>query len=351
MTTAKINCNTGIDVNQKICGLTILERIIFSCYYGGCRKIEIINENENVIITERVKQLEALDLGLKISNEKPFKENNYNKGVLKLNADSVINKVYFITLSGGEPAVNQVCYRLVNRESFKEAKKVLLNSLRKPGDAFSSRYYRYLSLFFTKYLCHTPITPNMVTFLLVLIAAAGALLIQSDRWYIYYIGLIMQVLALVFDCVDGEIARIKFQFSKNGDWIDSAGDNTCTLLFVIAIAVKTIISIREYQLHSWRIICSFLYLAVASLFITLFKTTSSGSLQTITREVQKRGALAIFVTTMMKRNIVTPILVIIGFFYLTKVILILNIIAGAGLMIFSVISLIKASRSLEALIF
>jgi len=346
MTTAKLNCNTGIDVNQKLCGLTILERAVLSCYYAGYKKIEIINETENIIIPEKLKNLDGLDFAIKISKDKPFKENNFSKDVLKLNIDSVINKEYIATLSGHEPALNQVCHRITDSASFNEAQKVLLNSLRKPGEAFSSHYYRYLSLFFTKYLCLTPVTPNMITLLLVLIAAAGGALILSDRWYLYYIGLIMQVLALVFDCVDGEIARIKFQFSKNGDWIDSAGDNTCTLLFVIAIAVKNYNlnpGSTSYILGVLSVV--FYILAVASLFMTLFKTTSSGSLQTITREVQKRGAFAKFVTTMMKRNIVTPILVVIGFFFLTEVILVLNIIAGAGLMIFSVISLIKASRS------
>ena len=44
MTTAQLNCNTGIDINKKICGLTILERTILACYYAGIKNIEILNE-------------------------------------------------------------------------------------------------------------------------------------------------------------------------------------------------------------------------------------------------------------------------------------------------------------------
>ena len=345
MKTAKLNCNTGIDINRKICGLTILERTMLSCYYAGIKSMEIISETGAVTIPDSIKKLSDLEYTVRVSEEKPFNGNSFTGNLLKINVSSIINKEYMIALTGGPEASNQVYRELSDKTSYKEARKVLLNSLRKPGEAFSSHYYRYLSLFFTKYLCRLPVTPNMITVLLVFIAAVGGALILSDRWYLYYIGLLMQVLALTFDCVDGEIARLKFLFSKNGDWIDSAGDNTCTLIFVAAIAMKNH-GIYQTEMSFWMGAVSVVVyvLAVVSLFLTLFNTTSSGSLQTITREVQKRGAVAKFVTTMMKRNIVTPILVILGFFYLTQTILVLNIIAGLGLMVFSIVSLVKAKR-------
>ena len=343
MTTAQLNCNTDIDINKKICGLTILERTILACYYAGIKKIEILNKTDKITLPDSINKFSDLKYKVKASKEKPYKSNSFSKGNLKINVSSIINKEYIIALTGGPKAVNQVYHELTDRESYKEAQKTLLNSLRKPGEAFSSHYYRYLSLFFTKYLCKTPVTPNMITVLLALIAAAGGLLIINDRWYIYYIGLIMQVLALVFDCVDGEIARIKYLFSKNGDWIDSAGDNSCTLFFVIAIAVKNHNIYQTNTSYLLGIISIVVYvLAIVSLFFTLYKTSSSGSLQTITRKVEKRGSAAKFVTTLMKRNVVTPILMVLGFFYLTQTILVLNIIAGLGLMIFSIITLIKA---------
>jgi phosphatidylglycerophosphate synthase len=346
MTTAQLNCNTGIDINKNVCGLTILERTILACYYAGIKNIEILNETGKIDMPESAEKISDLKFKVKASKEKPFKKNSFSKSSLNINVSSIINKEYVIALAGGPEATNQVCHELTDGISYKEAQKALLNSLRKPGEAFSSHYYRYLSLFFTKYLCRTSVTPNMITFLLALIAAAGGLLIINDRWYIYYIGLIMQVLALVFDCVDGEIARIKYLFSKNGDWIDSAGDNACTLFFVIAIAVKNHGIYQTDTSYLLGIISVAVYvLAIVSLFLTLYKTSSSGSLQTITREVGSKGAAAKFVTTLLKRNVVTPILMVLGFFYLTQTILILNIIAGVGLMIFSIVSLIKALAS------
>ncbi len=343
MVTAQVNCNTGIDINKKICGLTILERTVLSCYYAGIKSFEILTATDNIAMPESIKKLSDLKYTVKVSGEKPFNDNTFSNGLFRINVSSIINKEYVAAMTGGPEAPNQVYQELTDKSSYRKAQKDLLNSLRKPGEAFSSRWYRHLSLFFTKYLCRTPVTPNMITLFLVFIAAAGGVLIVSDSWYIYYIGLIMQVLALTFDCVDGEIARIKFAFSKNGDWIDSAGDNSCTLFFITAIAIKNHgIHQNETSLILGIAAVSGYVLAVASLFFTLFKTTSSGSLQTISGKVKTRGPAMNFLTTLLKRNIVTPIMVVLGLFYCTQSILIAMTIGCAGLIIFAAISLIKA---------
>jgi phosphatidylglycerophosphate synthase len=189
------------------------------------------------------------------------------------------------------------------------------------------------------------VTPNVITAFFVLIAAVGSIMILSDKWYIYYTGLIMQPMAIVFDCVDGEIARVKYAYSKSGEWLDTVGDNFCTLFFVIAIAIKNHgIHNNDASLILGTVSVSIYVLAVLMLFMTLYKTTSSGSLQALSKEVQKSGALAKFVTVALKRNLVTLYFMILGFFYLTQTLLILNIAGGLGLMSYSVISLIKSGK-------
>lgn len=343
MITAQLNCNTGIDVNKKLCGLTILERALLSCYYAGIKEIEIVNENDQLIIPESVKKFPDLTYTVKISDEKASKENSFDKDTLKLNVSSVVNKEYIVAIIGQPETVNQVYEELSGRKSYKKAEKALLNSCRKPGDVWISYLYRYASLFFTRFLCKTPVTPNMITAFFVLIAAVGSLLVVSDEWYLYYIGLVMQPLAIVFDCVDGEIARIKYAYSKNGEWLDTAGDNMCTLFFVTAIAYKNhgiyqndisfvlgIMGVASYVI------------AVGLLLFTLFKSTDSGSLQTINKDIQKKGRVARFFAIAMKRNLITIYFMVLGFFYFTQTILILNIIGGIGLIIFSLNSLLKS---------
>jgi len=346
MTTAQLNCNTGINFNQKICGLTILERVILSCYHAGIKEIELIHENDKILIPESVQNLSDLDLSIKILKEKAFKENSFKKEILSLNVSSIINKEYVLNLFGEPAAPNQVYQELTDASSYKIAEKAILNSCRKPGEAFSSHYYRYLSLFFTKYVCRTSfITPNMVTAFFVLIAAVGSVMIISDKWYIYFLGLIMQPLAIVFDCVDGELARVKYAYSKNGEWLDTVGDNFCTLFFIIAIAYK------HYEINQTQeslilgIVSIVIYiLNILFLFRTLSKTTDSGSLQAISNEVKKKGLLAKIVAIALKRNLVTLYFMILGFFYLTGTILVINIVGGIGMLVFSVVTLLKLRK-------
>lgn len=346
MNRAHLNCNTDIDFNKKICGLTILERAVLSCYYAGIKNIEIIHENDNITIPDSVTALPDLKYSIKVANDKPFKHNSLNKSTLEINVSSVINKEYVSMLLGQPAAPNQVYQELSDPSTYKAAQKALLNSCRKPGDVFSSYYYRYFSLFFTKYLCRTPVTPNMITAFFVLIAAVGSLLILSDKWYLYYLGLIMQPLAIVFDCVDGEIARIKYAYSKSGEWLDTIGDNFCTLFFVAAIAYK---NHQIYQTQLSLVLgilgVTFYVLAVTFLLITLLKSTDSGSLQTINREIQQKGKIAKFTAIAVKRNLVTLYFMILGFFYFTQTILVLSIIGGLGMLIFSVISLAKSKST------
>lgn len=346
MKTAQLNCNTDIDINRKLCGLTILERTILSCYYAGFKKIEIIRkDDDDIVITDRIKELPDLQYALKVSKDKPFKENSFSKGTVKINVSSIINKEYVAFLAGEPVAPNSVYQELTDKASYKAAEKAILNSCRKPGEAFSSHYYRYLSLFFTKYVCRTSITPNMVTAFFVFIAALGSVMIISDLWYIYFLGLILQPMAIVFDCVDGELARVTYQYSKSGEWLDTVGDNLCTLFFVIAIAYK------HYELNPsdaalvLGIVSVIIYvLNVVFLFITLSKTTDSGSLQAISKELKKKGFLAGFVTVALKRNLVTLYFMVLGFFYLTGTILVLNIAGGLGMLAFSFITLAKLKK-------
>lgn len=344
MITAQLNCNTGIDVNTKVCGLTILERAILSCYYAGIKNIEILSDTDKIIIPDSIKKLSDLKYKIKKSKEKPSKGNSFSKKQVKINVSSVINKEYVTALTGGLQAPNEVYQELSDRDSYKKGEKALLNSCRKPGEAFSSHYYRYLSLFFTKYLCRTPVTPNMVTFFFVFIAAAGSIMILSDAWYIYYTGLLLQPMAIVFDCVDGELSRVKYAYSKSGEWLDTVGDNLCTLFFVGAIAVKNHgMHQTDFSFILGAVSVSVYILAVIFLFITLFKTTTSGSLQAISKEVQKTGPVAKFFAVGLKRNLVTLYFVILGFFYLTEAILVLNILGGLGLFVYSIVTLLKAS--------
>ena len=117
----------------------------------------------------------------------------------------------------------------------KQAAHLLWESCRKPGDGIVSRYFnRHISLFFSKRLVSLPIRPNHISiFSIILGIVAGLVTLQADYASILLGALLLQFNSII-DGVDGEIARVKWQFSKVGELLDSVGDHTANFSFLSA---------------------------------------------------------------------------------------------------------------------
>jgi choline kinase/phosphatidylglycerophosphate synthase len=115
-------------------------------------------------------------------------------------------------------------------QSYKQAEKVLLKSLIPAKDGFISRIInRRFSVRLTKLLAATPITPNQVTLISLLTAAASAVLFAMTK---PFFGGILAQLASILDGVDGEISRLKFLKSRFGEFFDSILDRYGDYLIV-----------------------------------------------------------------------------------------------------------------------
>jgi phosphatidylglycerophosphate synthase len=335
----KIIVNANFDnIFIKICGLTLIERTVLSIFYAGYSEIYIHSEYKNKI--KKILDKNPRD-GLKIS----YKTSSISSENIIFNANKVINSEYIKHVIKGEDNKRAINIVINNNKDIKKAEKDLLNSCRKPGEAISSHYYRYFSLFFTKHFAKTKITPNQITYLFLLVGFLGGFLIAMPNKFLYYIGLLMQPLAIVLDCSDGELARIKYKYSKSGEWLDTVCDNLCTLFFLTGIAIQNYrLNSSNFDFNLGIFSISVYLLAVALLFITLIKSSNSGSLNTINRKFKKNGKIASFIAVILKRNVVTLVYVILGFFYLTRTLLIVNMIGCFALVVFSIINIIKSNK-------
>ncbi len=116
--------------------------------------------------------------------------------------------------------------RLDGPAALREAERLLLRSLPKsfqgPADALVNHH---LSLRITRLLCRTPATPNQVTLVALIVGlAAAALLAGGGRRPAALAGALM-FLQNVLDSCDGELARLRFQFSALGEWLDNIADD------------------------------------------------------------------------------------------------------------------------------
>ncbi|MBF8175320.1 MULTISPECIES: CDP-alcohol phosphatidyltransferase family protein [Streptomyces] len=95
---------------------------------------------------------------------------------------------------------------------------------RRSGEHWAGRLYmREVSLRIDRYLVNTRVTPNQLTYLMTVcgVLAAPALMVPGIPGAV--LGVVAVQLYLLLDCVDGEIARWKKQYSLGGVYLDRVG--------------------------------------------------------------------------------------------------------------------------------
>ncbi len=126
---------------------------------------------------------------------------------------------------------------VVNPDTRREARRVLLGSLRKSVDGLISRTInRPISVALSSALVKTPITPNMLSLMAFSMALGAAALMALQQ---FVAGAILMQFSSIFDGCDGEVARLKYRTSRLGAWLDTVLDDISTLVFALATGYGT----------------------------------------------------------------------------------------------------------------
>ncbi|MEV0318403.1 CDP-alcohol phosphatidyltransferase family protein [Streptomyces sp. NPDC050658] len=110
---------------------------------------------------------------------------------------------------------------------------------RRSGEHWAGRLYmREISLRCDRYLVNTRITPNQLTYLMTVAGAlaAPALLVPGIPGAV--LGVIMVQLYLLLDCVDGEIARWRKQYSMAGVYLDRVAAYLCDAAVLVGFGLR-----------------------------------------------------------------------------------------------------------------
>ncbi|SDM96416.1 CDP-alcohol phosphatidyltransferase [Streptomyces wuyuanensis] len=97
---------------------------------------------------------------------------------------------------------------------------------------------REISLRITRVLVGTKVTPNQLTYLMTLagVLALPALLVPGIWGAV--LGVVMVQLYLLLDCVDGEVARWKKQYSLSGVYLDRVGAYLCDAAVLVGFGLR-----------------------------------------------------------------------------------------------------------------
>lgn len=164
-------------------------------------------------------------------------------------------------------------HRIITRRDIAIATEMLMRSLRKPlgrdADGLVAYFInRPMSLQISRRIANTPITPNMITVLGLLMGIAAAILVGTGQALWMTIGVISFQFSSMIDGVDGELARLRMTSSHSGEWFDTVADDIVNIGFMLGLGfgLQTITGNPIY-LYIAIGVCSFMCVSVGWFYI------------------------------------------------------------------------------------
>lgn len=99
-------------------------------------------------------------------------------------------------------------------------------------------YIRHLSIYATRAMLPTGITPNGVTWLMIVVGVLGALALPLGGLVGPLLCVLAMQLQILLDCSDGEVARWRQRFSPAGIYLDRVGHYLTEASIPVALGLR-----------------------------------------------------------------------------------------------------------------
>jgi phosphatidylglycerophosphate synthase len=134
----------------------------------------------------------------------------------------------------------RLAIRIADPAHLAAAEKTIRRASYKDTDAKIARFNRRISLPISVKLIPTPLTANQLSVILVAIGFYSAWLFSIGHYWTGVFGAFLSLAASVLDGCDGEIARLKYQESALGCWIETFGDYSYYLAIFVGLTVGAV---------------------------------------------------------------------------------------------------------------
>jgi phosphatidylglycerophosphate synthase len=134
----------------------------------------------------------------------------------------------------------RLALRIVTPADLACAEQTIRRSIFKSTDARIARFNRRISLPISIALIPTPLTANQLSAILVALGFYSAWLFGKGDYLAGVLGAFLSLAASVLDGCDGEIARLKYQESSLGCWIETVGDYSYYLAIFAGLTIGAV---------------------------------------------------------------------------------------------------------------
>jgi phosphatidylglycerophosphate synthase len=134
----------------------------------------------------------------------------------------------------------RLAIRMRDQADVPQAEATLRRSSYKDTDAKVARFNRRISLPISVALIRTPLTANQLSVVLVGLGFYSAWLFSLGHYTTGVVAAFLSLSASVLDGCDGEIARLKYQESALGCWIETVGDYSYYVAIFVGLTVGVV---------------------------------------------------------------------------------------------------------------
>jgi phosphatidylglycerophosphate synthase len=129
--------------------------------------------------------------------------------------------------------------RITDEETRQRAEDAVFAELLRGDLGFVARYLnKPVSFAITRALfCRLPVTPNQVTLGAAAVGLFGCALIATGQRWLVVAGFLLAHLQSVLDGCDGELARVRFQQTDIGEWLDTIVDDALNVFLIASIGI------------------------------------------------------------------------------------------------------------------
>lgn len=254
-------------------------------------------------------------------------------------------------VESSELAPGMFCVEISRPAGREQALREHLQSLIKPtGGVIDRKFMRPISLRLTRRLCDSPVTPNVISLWSLLLALLAAGMAASTEPGVYIAAGIIHFSVRIFDCVDGELARLRYQSTAFGQWLDTVADGIGVGAFVLGVTYKTAI---QYAAEPWWILggVGLLLYALVQIFqlAVARRTTGGGSVQAVEWSFQRENARGIdrlvgSIHNFVRIDFISTVYALLVIVDAGRVLLVAHLLASAGGTLYLVGQLLRTPR-------
>lgn len=276
--------NVPFDLNERLLGLTLLERQIKIAEAFGAKEVIVVNEDTQRDFSGKWLFVNGAFFIHKLAVEQQYfesDEDRFEKGGMFgfFDAEKHKEDIAEFLKNGVFPenisTFTGPGYRVVvdSKEAKKRLDFELFEEMRKPTNGLVSRSINMVMAIFLTRNLWIPLhfTPNMVTWCSTIIGVISGFVAFSGSRLAIILGTLCAQIASVIDDCDGKVARLTYKTSDLGQWLDTVGDSFVNSSLTIGLGYGlahyytanpiTVTSLQPY-LETWPIWIAWLSVAI-----------------------------------------------------------------------------------------